>query len=196
MDYFTAKERERQKSFAAKRDRLFAPLVDRLRRAGISPNQVSLIGIVFLVLACLFPPASYALAGLGIILYVICDGIDGPLARSSGKAHSGGALVDIIADQFGVVMVSAAAIQHLGAWGPVMVLFSAAYMLFIALAVYANELQLKVGLVIRSKYPFYVLYVICLYLRLDWVTYFCGGFALYYFVVSFLALRKIYRHFD
>jgi Phosphatidylglycerophosphate synthase len=195
LDSFNKKERRTQKAFAVMRDKLFTPLVILLQKIGVTPNQVTLLGVVFLVLACLVPPDWYKVAIVFVVLNVTCDGIDGPLARRKGLAHPGGSLVDIVADQLGVVFLPAAAIYHLNAFGPVMLLFSSAYLLFIGLVVYANELGLEVRLFIRSKYPFYVLYLFCLYQRVDWVTYFCGAFVLYYSVESFFTLRKIYRYF-
>jgi phosphatidylglycerophosphate synthase len=161
---------------------------------GVTSNQVSLFGVGSLAVACLMPPSLALAAAIFILLYVLCDGIDGPLARQSGKVHDGGSLVDIVADQMGVVLLTAAATYHLDAFGPAMVLFSAAYTVFIGLVVYANELDLNMRLFVRSKYPFYALYVVGLYRHSDAVSLFCGLFALYYTVESALVLKKLYDY--
>ncbi len=59
--------------------------------------------------------------------------------EKTGRAHSGGSLVDIVADQLGVVVLPMAAVYHFGIDGVVAVLFSTAYVVFIVFAVYANE---------------------------------------------------------
>lgn len=196
MDYFNEIERDQKIDFAAKRDRLFKPVVRVLQRLGISPNVVSLIGILFLLTACTLSPelAVWATACMG--LYLLCDGLDGPLARLTGRAHAGGSLVDIIADQLGVVFLPAAAIYHLGAWGPAMVVFSASYLMFIGLVVYANELHLKVRPFVRTKYLFFLLYLLSLHLRTDLVTHFGAAFGVYYLYEGITVLRTIYTYHD
>jgi len=196
MDYFNKDERAEQRAFTAARDRLFSPVVTVLMAAGATPNHVSIAGILFLLLVCLFPPSMALWATGCMALYVLCDGLDGPLARRLGLAHAGGSLIDIVADQLGVVFLSAAAIDHFGAWGPAMVLFACSYLIFIGLAVYANGLEVELRKFIRSKYLFFLLYLGSLFLQRDLVTYFCGAFALYYSVESIEALRRIYRFHD
>lgn len=192
MDYFNDEERAGQRDFAGMRDRFFAPVTNVLVRFGVRPNQVSAAGVGFLVVAGLMPPSLAWLATLGMALYVLCDGLDGPLARRTGTPHPGGLLVDIVADQLGVVILPAAAIYHFGAWGPAMVLFAASYVAFIGLVIYANELRVELRRFIRSKYVFFLLYLGSLHLDTDLVSLFCGVFAAYYSVETFETLRRIY----
>ncbi len=196
MDYFNEEERVKQKAFAAKRDRMSAPVINLLIAARVTPNQVSIAGVVFLLLVCVLPQSLAVLATFCMAMYVICDGIDGPLARRMGNAHVGGSLVDIVADQLGVVFLPAAGIYHFGAWGPVMVVFASFYLIFIGLVVYANGLGVELRKFIRSKYFFFLLYLGSLFLNKDLVTYFCGAFAVYYSVETFEALRRIYLFHD
>jgi phosphatidylglycerophosphate synthase len=192
MDYFNHDERKTQRNFAGIRDRMFAPLTNLLVARAVRPNQISAVGVACLVLAGLMPPSLAGLATLCMAGYVLCDGLDGPLARRLGTPHPGGLLVDIVADQLGVVFLPAAAIYHVGAWGPSMVLFAASYVAFIGLVIYANELRVELRRFIRSKYAFFLLYLGSLYTGKDLVSYFCGFFALYYSVETFETLRRIY----
>ena len=196
MDYANKEERKAQRAFASIRDKVFSPVIWVLLKIGVTPNQVSVIGVLFLVLTCFLSASHILFALAGMAFYVLCDGIDGPLARRRGVAHAGGALVDIVADHMGVVFVSAAAIYHVGAWGPVMVVFSCVYLLFIGLVVYANALGIVLRRFVRTKYVFFLLYLASLYIERDLVTYFCGVCAVYYLVELFEALRRIYRHHD
>ena len=196
MDYFNEEERARQEEFAVRRDRILAPAVDFLVRHDITPNRVSIIGVLALLAVCLMPPSLALLATLFMAMYVLCDGIDGPLARRLEVIHDGGSLVDIVADQLGVVFLSAAAIHHLGAWGPGMVVFASAYLIFIALAVYGNGIGVEMRKIVRAKYLFFLLYLGSLFSGKDLVTYFCTGFALYYSVQVIDSLRRIYGFHD
>ncbi|MCJ2163517.1 MULTISPECIES: CDP-alcohol phosphatidyltransferase family protein [unclassified Pseudodesulfovibrio] len=194
MDYFNDEERDRQKAFAAKRDYVFFPIVRLLMAVKATPNQVSIAGVVCLMLTCLLPKSQAVMATSLMALYVFCDGIDGPLARRMGTAHPGGSLIDIVSDQLGVVFLSAAAIYHLGAWGPVMVIYASSYLIIIGLAVYANSLGIELRKFIRSKYIFFLLYLGSLLADRDLVTYFCAAFAFHYSIETFEALRRIYNH--
>ncbi|QGY41121.1 CDP-alcohol phosphatidyltransferase [Pseudodesulfovibrio cashew] len=196
MDYFNEEERAKQMAFAAKRDRLFSPVITLLVSLGATANQISIIGVVFLLLACVLPHDYAYTATFFMALHVFCDGIDGPLARRLGSAHAGGSLIDIVVDQLGVVFLPAAAIYHFGAWGPAMVVFSSSYLIFIALAVYANELGVELRKFIRSKYLMFLLYLGSLHSKNDMVTYFCGAFAVYYSIEACEALRRIYLFHD
>ncbi len=192
MDFFNKDERISQKDFAAKRDRLFSPIVAYLIGKGITPNQVSITGVIFLLLVCFMPPSLAVLATCCMAMYVLCDGIDGPLARQTDQAHSGGSLIDIISDQLGVAFLPAAAIYHIGAWGPAMVLFASSYLIFIGLTVYANGMQVRLRKFIRSKYIFFLLYLGSLFTGEDLISYFCSAFFLYYSVEIIETLRRIY----
>jgi phosphatidylglycerophosphate synthase len=80
-------------------DALLGPAV----RAGISPNAVSVAGLAFGLAAA----AAYAnwrdpvLATLGLLLMIgwhVCDGLDGKLARATGRTSDLGRLLDGICD--------------------------------------------------------------------------------------------------
>lgn len=196
MDYFNLQERSSRQLFTSFRDAAFGPVVSLLARIGVTPNQVTLVGVLFL-LATALAPADYAWTATGLMaLYVLCDGIDGPLARRTGRDHSGGSLMDIVADQLGVAVLPAAAVQHLNAWGPGMVLFASSYLIFIALVLYANELKVRLRVFVRLKYLFFLLYLLSLHLNRDLVSWPCAAITLYYVAEAQNILLRIYRHHD
>ncbi len=83
--------------------RLAARLLPLAARAGVHPNLVSMLGVAFALAA----GAAYAhwrepgFVALGFVLMVgwhVCDGLDGQLARATGKASAMGRLVDGVCD--------------------------------------------------------------------------------------------------
>lgn len=194
MDYFNPQEQSWRHTFESLRDRVFGPLVSLLARNGVKPNQVTLAGVVSLLGACIFSPEHAWTATALMALYVLCDGMDGPLARRTGRVHPGGALMDIVADQLGVALLPAAAVHHFGAWGPGMVLFASFYLVFIALVVYANRTGVPLRVFLRLKYVFFLLYLASLHLNRDLVSVPCTLFAVYYFVEIQNVLLRIHRH--
>ncbi len=78
-----------------------APLVRLLTRRGVSPNLLTLAG----VLITGFAAAAFLLqlpraGGLLVLLGGLCDAIDGSLARHAGRATRFGALLDSSVDRY------------------------------------------------------------------------------------------------
>ena len=197
MDYFTLKERESQEKFRAFRDRCFRPLLELLAHAGVNPNHVSSLGVICLLAACLLDHTHYLLAAVLLLLYLLMDAVDGPLARRLGKSHEGGSIVDMLADQIGVVAVPAGSVWHLNANGVAALVFSTGYLVLIVLAVLENELrEYKPRTFVRVKYPVYALYVVALYqngaMLLDWTF---AVFALYYWWEVYARTGRIYDYY-
>lgn len=166
MDYFNEEERNSQEKFRIARDKFFDPIVNLLIALKISPNQVSLLGVVFLIVACALPAEQIVWVVILFLLYCLMDGIDGPLARKAGESHEGGSIVDMLADQLGVVIVPAAAIWQLNTSGEASLFFATGYLLLIVLVVLENELpEYKQRTFVRIKYPVYGLYAIQLYMQ-------------------------------
>jgi phosphatidylglycerophosphate synthase len=193
VDYFNPSEKQAQLNFATRRDAFFKPALIFLRRINITPNHVSLIGFLCLIGACIFPAGNFWSVSTLIALYCLMDALDGGMARLTGAANEGGALVDIIVDQAGPVLLSAAAIVHLGTNPVLAVLFSNFYIAFIALAIYANEKGINIGFFVRVKYVYYAFYGASFFFDYDLLTAFMAVFSVYYFLTGFFAIGKIYR---
>lgn len=165
LNYFGAEEQAAQEKFQQQRDRCFAPIVRGLARLGVTPNAVSLLGILMLApfayLVLAYPePRVAALASGFILLHVVLDGLDGPLARHYGKTGKAGALVDICCDQGGMVIVAwvlSAAGMIDGTIGSMYVLLYTTVVVFV---IWLNSLGRQMRLVFRSKYLFYALIVL------------------------------------
>lgn len=102
-----------------------AALVRPLARWGVSPNSVSVAGMVFGALAAMayfhYESWPYALAGFVFMLgWHVMDGADGQLARLTGQTSELGKILDGLCDHvafaFVYVALSVAAAAELGAW--------------------------------------------------------------------------------
>nr|CRH05572.1 Membrane protein of unknown function. Putative phosphatidyltransferase [Candidatus Magnetococcus massalia] len=192
LDYYNTIERSKQRLFASTRDRFLAPLVKRLEQLGVSANMITLASVLSLLIAAIFGPEQAYIAALFIAIYCLLDGLDGPLARATGRDCDGGALIEIAADQLGVILLPAVAIIHLGADGFTAVLFSNFYVGFIVLAVFCNSKGIAIPHYIRVKYPFYLVYLLSLYHAKDWVSLFMAIFIVYYAVMIWWSLVRVY----
>jgi CDP-diacylglycerol--glycerol-3-phosphate 3-phosphatidyltransferase len=83
--------------------RMLGPLVRTLLRLGISPDLVTVLGTVGVVLAALacFPQGWLWQGALVVTLFVLSDMLDGQMAKVSGKASAWGAFLDSTSDRLG-----------------------------------------------------------------------------------------------
>ena len=68
-----------------------------LARIRITPNALTILGLVFGVL--LYMKANAIWAPLILVISLICDGVDGSLAIITGKSSKWGALLDSVVDR-------------------------------------------------------------------------------------------------
>jgi CDP-diacylglycerol--glycerol-3-phosphate 3-phosphatidyltransferase len=94
-------------------DRAVRPLASLLHWCHVTPNQVSLMGIVLtLVTAALIVDGQLLLAGVMYILAASLDLLDGVLARMAKMASRFGAFLDSTADRISEGVVFAAIAYH------------------------------------------------------------------------------------
>jgi CDP-diacylglycerol--glycerol-3-phosphate 3-phosphatidyltransferase len=91
---------ERFRGLSAK---LLGPLVRGLLRIGVSPDLVTVLGTVGVVLAALvcFPQGWLWQGVLVVTVFVLSDMLDGQMAKVSGKASAWGAFLDSTSDRLG-----------------------------------------------------------------------------------------------
>ena len=191
LDYFNRGEGEKQAAFAAKRDLIFRPLIRYFERKGITPTMISCVGVLFAAAAVAMPAALWPLAAAGFLLYVLMDALDGPLARLTQAQSAGGSLVDIFADQFGVILVALGAIFWLDASILANILFAFFYSHTVYLMVICNLLSLRMPYVLRVKYLYFIVYICSLYTQDHLpINLFAIAFLLYY-LANFLVLFRL-----
>ena len=192
MDYFNAGETEKQSRFAARRDAIFSPAVRILAGLGATPTQISILGVVFAVLAAALSGLGWLVVTLLIVLYVLMDGLDGPLARHLKVQGQGGSLVDIFADQVGVIIIAVGAVIWTSGDPALQVGFAFTYISTIYLMVLCNVLGIHMPLIARVKYFYFALYVAVLATGWTWmIDAFAGIFLLYYLFYFFVLFRKV-----
>ena len=86
---------------------LFAPLVRLLARLGVSPNAVSLAGPLLGVLFVFVVRRNPRLSFFVWLLSLLVDGVDGALARATGRASDFGALFDQVCDHTREILIVA-----------------------------------------------------------------------------------------
>ena len=76
-------------------------IVSFLTSQGISPNQLTLAGAALsLLTGVIYAKGYFFLGGILLIIAGACDLLDGPLARTTGKASPFGAFLDSAIDRY------------------------------------------------------------------------------------------------
>jgi len=140
-------------------DHAFTPLASLLLWCRITPNQVSLGGILLnLVSAALILRGQLALAGIVYLLAGSLDLLDGALARLANMSSRFGAFLDSTADRISEGVVFAAIAYHFARHGlPVDAALTVLALLGSLLVSYTRAraeglgLECKVGIVTRAE---------------------------------------------
>lgn len=82
---------------------LWAPVANLLLRLGVTPDQVTVVGTLGVVVSALwfFPRGQLLIGVLVITAFVFSDLLDGYMARKSGTNSNWGAFLDSTLDRFG-----------------------------------------------------------------------------------------------
>lgn len=95
------------------------PVADALLRRGVSPDAVTVLGTVGVVVAALtlYPLGHLFVGTLVITVFVLSDLLDGTMARRSGRTSSWGAFLDSTLDRFGDGAIFTALVLYLAGPG-------------------------------------------------------------------------------
>ncbi len=86
--------------------RAVSPIIRGLRRLGVTPTVVTLVGLAVTVAGAVVIGAGHPLTGAAVVAFgTLLDVVDGPLARATGRASARGALVDTVSDRVGELAI-------------------------------------------------------------------------------------------
>ena len=89
-------------NYKALTNKIWNVLAGAFVTAGLSPNQVTILGLVFVLFNCaLYPLHRNPLVfGLGLAVSLLFDGIDGAVARLTNSASRFGGYLDAVVDRY------------------------------------------------------------------------------------------------
>jgi len=101
-------------------DRAFEPIAASLERAGVTPNQVSVVSFGVAVGAAVgfyfATPETYAVAALLVAFSGVLDVVDGQLARRTGESSAQGDMLDHTLDRYSDLALLVGIAGGLDAW--------------------------------------------------------------------------------
>jgi len=85
---------------------VLGPIVIFLKRIGIRPNTITLLGLLGNIIAALFlAQGSFLIGGLLVLIVGPIDALDGALARLRGESTAFGAFVDSVTDRYSELFI-------------------------------------------------------------------------------------------
>jgi phosphatidylglycerophosphate synthase len=99
-------------------NRALEPLAAQIARSGMSPSAITLAGPILGLLACLFLLRTQAVLPFCVAMTAVgcLDGLDGAVARASGRVTRFGAYLDAICDRYVEAMAVLAVAYVTGYW--------------------------------------------------------------------------------
>lgn len=176
------------------RGRLLHPLLKVLARMRVRPNQLTLLSLLAGLAFCPVFLTGSPLAAFGLLaLHVLLDGLDGPLARFTGRASNQGSFTDTVADQVVVTFSTLTMIHagHAGAWpGGLYVFFYCVVVLF---AMVRSALSVPYSWLFRPRFLIFLWFPVELYLwpgSLDWVLWAMSALLGLKMLTGFVQIRR------
>ncbi|MCH9657069.1 MAG: CDP-alcohol phosphatidyltransferase family protein [Planctomycetes bacterium] len=190
-------EQSMMDSSQAQRHRLFLPLLNLFVKCGITPNHLTIMSFLSGLGFCFTYGLSWHLAkpvafGL-LLLHVLLDGIDGPLARLTGTAGNRGSFTDTTSDQLIVAFTTMTLIHY----GLIHVIPGSLYLFFYTLvvvfAMIRSSLAIPYSWLIRPRLIVYAWFPVEVYLfpgTLNYLLWFFTSLLAWKSLTGFYKIRK------
>lgn len=196
LNYFSDSERGSIKKFEEWRTRILQPISRILAAIGVTPNMISAFGMLMLIGFIAFIRLNPLYAILFLALHVILDAFDGSLARYMKLDSNAGALVDMICDHTGMVIVTTTLVYQGFIQGTIGLLYVYLYTLMIVCIIVLNRFGMALRFVIRTKYFLYALVAMWAIWRIDYVNTAIIAFILLMIAPTTIGFCKLYRYFQ
>jgi phosphatidylglycerophosphate synthase len=159
LNYFSKADKSKMLKFSQKRYELFKPISKILTQLKITPNAVSYFGVVLLLGFSYYAVKKPLVAGIFLVLHVLIDAFDGPLAKYQKRSGNKGALTDMLCDHSGLAIVTITLIYYGLISGTIGAAYLYVYTLLIIFTIIRNNMGVPPKLAFRSKYFLYLCFI-------------------------------------
>ncbi len=176
------------------RGRALRPLLELLNKHDISPNMLTLFSLLAGLLAALALPFLTILGLVLLLVHVLLDGIDGPLARYTGADSKKGSFTDTASDQVVVFAVMLALVSMNAASSLAAMVYVFSYTVVVGFAIIRNRLNIPYSWLIRPRFVVYAWIPVCFWLlplwTLDFLLWSCNVLLVAKVVTGFMKIRE------
>ena len=160
------------------RGKLFSPLISVLISLGVKPNHLTFLSLLAGIGFFLLFPYSRIGALFLLAFHVFLDGLDGPLARKTGRASNQGSFTDTTADQI-VVALSTLSLIYYGYLNIIPGgLYIFLYTMVVIFAMVRSSLMIPYSWVVRPRFYVFAWIPVEIYLFPGTMNYLVWGFCI------------------
>ena len=179
------------------RGKILMPLLKLLVMCRVKPNHLTYIslafGIAFCIIFCFDFNGAKLIAFVMLMLHVLLDGIDGPLARHTGTESNKGSFTDSTVDQLVVAFTTIALIYK----GNIDIIPGGLYLFFytmvVVFAMVRSFLSIPYNWLVRPRFIVYAWFLVDVYLFPGSINYVLWFFILSLCLLMVLGFYKIRR---
>ena len=171
LNYFSKKEKNAINNIKSRRTKILLPISKSLVKLGFTGDLISYLGFLMIIGFIYYVIKNPIMASVFLLLHVVIDGFDGPVARLRKEDGDSGAFTDILCDHTGMVVVITTLI-FVSLVNPLWaIIYVYLYSLMIIFVILRNKLNLPIKVVVRTKYYVYILYAIWALFGINYLTY-------------------------
>jgi phosphatidylglycerophosphate synthase len=178
------------------------PLLSWLARIGVTADHLTGASLVFGLAFCPLwlwsggPPWAKPAALVALLIHVLLDGLDGPLARYMNGASRRGSFTDTVADQIVVTATTLAVMAAPQAALSILIggLYVFVYAMVVGFAMIRNALSVPYSWLVRPRFWVYGWIAVDAYLLPGWMNVVVGAFVVllaWKMATGFVAIRKM-----
>ncbi len=193
-DCYSAGDRKLMEFSQRIRGAALLPVLRLLTRAGIRPNHISFISLLFGWGAVWFLYSSQNYIALTVLfLHVLADGLDGPLARYQKVSSNAGSFVDTLVDQIIITSLTIVLMDRgiVGIFPGGIYIF--VYTAVITFSMVRNAIHIPYLWILRPRFLVYFWLILEFSLlpnTINWIVWLCNGILTVNFYDGFRQLKK------
>lgn len=191
ISFFTKKEEQYLRKSQMARDKLFVKICSFLTKHKISANYLTLLSFLQIVPFIIIFPYSKVISFFFLILSLFFDYLDGPLARYQKTDGPRGQFTDLSSDNFFFFFTILTFIYFKvvdGFWGS-FYLFNYIFLALFALII--NYKKAELFYVIKSKYFFYLFFLLYVVFQQNYFDPFLVFFSIYMLITNLFLFNKL-----
>ncbi len=171
LSCYSTKEKRLMQKYQKIRAILLLPILKILQKLGISSDMVSYTGFFMLIGFIYYVESNPIYASIFLLLHVLIDSLDGPLARLNKTSKDSGAFTDMVCDHFGMAIVLITLI-YINLVNPVLAaIYIFLYIVMIIFIILRNKIQVPINYVFRSRFWVYIFYAIFAFSGINYLDY-------------------------
>lgn len=193
-NYYSESEKEAVLELRRRRDSILKPVLNTLTYLTISPTVLNIISFIFIIASVIQVWRGERWdAIIFFVLYLLGNGLTGPLARYQKIESEAGAITKIILYQFALIaaVFTAMGLDWVNDW--LGAIYLVLYITMLWLIITLNKIGAPIHFVIRSKNLILAGMLIYVLTNNNWLTPLFGVFVVYMAVIDAWMLRRMLR---